>query len=74
MQAWIENLLLHLADAAVFGVIGLVLFAAAMKLIVKISPFSIRKEIEEDQNVALAILMGSIFIGLALILSAAVHG
>jgi putative membrane protein len=64
----------NLAAAALFGVLGLVLFALAMTLIVRISPFSVRKEIAEDQNVALGILIGAIFIGLALILSAAVHG
>ena len=34
---------------------------------------SVRKEIEDDQNVALAILVGSVIIGLALIISAAIH-
>ena len=35
---------------------------------------SIRKEIEEDQNMALGIIIASIIIGIALIVSAAVHG
>ena len=64
----------NLVSAVLFGAVGLVLFAIAMKIIVKVSPFSIRKEMEEDQNVALGVLLGSIFVGLALILAAAVHG
>jgi len=58
----------------VFTLIGLVFFAIAFFVIVKISPFSIRKEIEDDQNTSLAILIASVIIGIALIISAAVHG
>ncbi|MGA9996239.1 MAG: DUF350 domain-containing protein [Pyrinomonadaceae bacterium] len=58
----------------VFAIIGIILFALAFFVIVKISPFSTRKEIEEDQNVALAIIIGSVIIGIALIVAAAVHG
>ena len=58
----------------VFAIIGIILFALAFFIIVKISPFSTRKEIEEDQNVALAILIGSVIIGIAMIVAAAVHG
>ena len=58
----------------VFSLIGIVLFALAFLIIVKIAPFSTRKEIEEDQNVALAILIGSVIIGIAIIVAAAVHG
>ena len=58
----------------VFALVGIVLFALAFLVIVKVAPFSTRKEIEEDQNVALAILIGSVIIGIALIVAAAVHG
>lgn len=52
--------------------IGVGIFLAAFYLIVKITPFSIRKEIEEDQNTALGIVIGAVIIGLALIVSATV--
>lgn len=58
----------------VFTVLGLLFFALAFWLIKKMTPFSIRKEIEEDHNVALAIVIASIIIGIALIVSAAVGG
>ena len=58
----------------VFSLVGIQLFALAFFVIVKIAPFSTRKEIEEDQNTALAILIGSVIIGIALIVAAAVHG
>jgi putative membrane protein len=57
-----------------FGLLGMVLFGIAFWVIVKVTPFSIRKEIEDDQNTSLAILIGSVIIGMALIVAAAVHG
>lgn len=58
----------------IFVLIGLIFFAIAFKIMEKVIPFSIRKEIEEDQNTALAIVMGSVIIGIAMIVSAAIHG
>ena len=60
-------------NTLLYTVFGLVIFGIAFAVIVKISPFSIRKEIEEDQNTSLAVLIGSVIIGLAIIISAAIH-
>jgi len=61
-------------ESLVFVGIGIVTFVVAFFIITKITPFSIRKEIEEDQNTALGIVIGSVFIGLAIIIAAAIHG
>jgi putative membrane protein len=53
---------------------GIVVFGLAFWVIVKITPFSIRKEIEDDQNTALAILIGAVILGLAVIIASTVHG
>jgi uncharacterized membrane protein YjfL (UPF0719 family) len=58
----------------IFSVIGVVIFAVAFWIIVKATPFSVRKEIEEDQNVAIAIVIGAIIIGIALVVAAAIQG
>jgi uncharacterized membrane protein YjfL (UPF0719 family) len=63
-----------LVGSAVFSALGLVVFGIAFFLMVKLAPFSIRKEIEEDQNTALGIIMGAVILGVALIISAAIHG
>ena len=70
----LEAILNGALAAIIFSTIGIVFFAIAFFLIAKLSPFSVRKEIEEDQNTALGILIGSIIIGIALIVSAAMHG
>ncbi len=64
----------NLVNSLLFSLIGIALFGLAFYIIEKISPFSTRKEIEEDQNTALAILIGSVIIGISLIVAAAVHG
>ena len=69
-----DQLLNLIVTTLVFSLIGIVLFAMAFLIIVKIAPFSTRKEIEDDQNVALAILIGSVIIGIAMIVASAVHG
>ncbi len=62
----------HLVAALVFGTLGVAMFAVALKVIVKVSPFSVSKEIAEDQNMALAIVLASIFVGLAIILAVSI--
>ena len=59
---------------ALYAIVGILIFGLAFWVMDAVSPFSIRKEIEDDQNTALAILMGAVIIGIALIIAAAVHG
>jgi len=69
-----ETILPVLVTTLVFVILGLIIFALAFLVIAKATPFSVRKEIEEDQNVALAIVIASVILGSALIIAAAVHG
>ena len=57
-----------------YTVFGIAAFGVAFWMIVKITPFSIRKEIEDDQNTALAILIGSVILGLSIIIASTIHG
>ena len=70
----LDKLLPVLLTTVIFVAIGLVVFAIAFLIVVKVSPFSVKKEIEDDQNTALAIIIGAIIIGVALIISAAIQG
>lgn len=70
---WGSGLLHTVLVSLLFVGIGVLVFLIAFLLMTKISPFSVRKEIEEDQNTALAIVMGSVIIGLAIIIAAAIH-
>ena len=70
----LDALLPVIFTTIVFVVIGLIVFALAFLVIGKATPFSVRKEIEEDHNVALAIVIASVILGSAVIIAAAIHG
>lgn len=55
----------------VYVALGLAVFGFGFWLVNKLTPFSVRKEIEEDQNTALGIIIGAVIIGLAIIIAAA---
>lgn len=56
-----------------YSLIGLVIYIVAFWIICKISPFSVRKEIEIDQNTSLGIIIGSVMVGLSIIIASAMH-
>lgn len=62
----------YLIATLVYTGIGVLVFLVAFWLMGKVTPFSLRKEIEEDQNTALGIVMGSVILGLAIIIAAAI--
>ena len=62
----------QLVLSIIYSGVGVVVFALAFWLMVKITPFSIRKEIEEDQNTSLGVIIGSVLIGLSIIIAAAI--
>jgi putative membrane protein len=67
-----EQLQETIVTALIFVFIGLIFFAFAYFALSRIFPM--RKEIEEDQNTALGLVIGSIMIGIAIIIAAAIHG
>jgi uncharacterized membrane protein YjfL (UPF0719 family) len=68
----LDQLLEVLVATLIFVSIGLVFFTVAYFILSRI--FNIHKEIEEDHNTALGIVIGSIMIGIAIIIAAAIHG
>lgn len=69
-----EDLLPTMATTIIFVAIGLVVFAIAFFVVVLVSPFSVKKEIEEDQNTALAIIIGALILGISIIIASAING
>jgi Ca2+/Na+ antiporter len=68
----LPHLLHSLLGAAIFTVLGLVIFAISMMVVSRVVPFSLRKEIEEDQNVAVGVMLGAMMIGISIIIAAAI--
>ena len=74
MVVKLDDLLPVLTTTVIFVVMGLVVFALAFLIVVLAAPFSVKKEIEEDHNVSLAIIIGAVIIGIAMIISSAIQG
>lgn len=53
-----------------YTALGVILMGICWKVIDWLTPFPIMKEIEQDQNMALSILIGSVFIALSIIIAA----
>ena len=62
-----------LLNAVIYSALGIIIFAVAFVLIDKLTPYHLWKEIVDDKNVALAILIGALSIGMCIIIAAAVH-
>lgn len=57
-----------------FALIGVMVFWVCFVIVDKLTPYNLWKEIIEEKNVALAIVVGAMCIAIGLIVSAAVHG
>ena len=74
MVVKLEEIWNVIETTVIFVAIGLIVFAIAFLIVVLVAPFSVKKEIEEDQNTSLAIIIGALIIGVAMIIAAAIQG
>lgn len=72
MQAFQNIVFAEIVSTLFYTFFGLSLLLACWWLIEAVTPFSLRKELEEDQNIAVGILMGAMFIALAIIIAAVI--
>ncbi|MEM8711255.1 MAG: DUF350 domain-containing protein [Planctomycetota bacterium] len=56
------------------GSISIVMLLIAVRVMEKALPFSVRHELEEDHNMAAAIVMASIILGVAIVIAAVAQG
>jgi putative membrane protein len=57
-----------------YALIGVVVFWLSFVIIDKLTPYNLWQELVEKQNVALAIVVGAMALGISVIVAAAVHG
>lgn len=67
------DIVANIRAALVFAFIGIVVFVGAFLVIDKLTPYDLWKEIVEEKNLALAVLVGAMSIGICIIIAAAVH-
>ena len=61
-------------NSIVFSVVGVVVFWVSFVVIDTLTPYNLWKEISEDRNLALAIVVGAMSLGICTIIAAAIHG
>jgi putative membrane protein len=59
--------------ALIYATIGLVIFAVAFVLVDRLTPYSLWKELIDEKNTALAIVVGAVAIGISIIVSSAIR-
>lgn len=65
----------NLVEAIIYSLLGLVIYAIGFFLLDLMTPrVHIWREINDEKNVAIAVLIGAVAIGIALIISAAIRG
>ena len=57
-----------------YAVLGVVVLWLAFIVIDKLTPYHLWHQLVEEKNVALAIMVGAMFIALGMIIAAAIHG
>lgn len=63
-----------LAGSVIYSLVGGAILCLGFALMDRLSPYHLWKEIVLKKNVALAILAGSMALGLSLIIAASIHG
>jgi uncharacterized membrane protein YjfL (UPF0719 family) len=65
--------LANVVNAILYAGIGILIFGLSFLIIDKFTPYNLWKEIVQEHNTALAILLGAMSLGLCVIIAAAVH-
>jgi putative membrane protein len=63
----------NVVNAIVYAALGIIIFALAFAIIDKMTPYNLWKEIVQEHNTALAILLGAMSLGICVIIASAVH-
>lgn len=59
----------NLLSTVVYSMLGIVLAIVGYKIYDWITPFSLTKELEEDQNISVGIVVGSMILGICIIIA-----
>lgn len=62
----------QIISTIVYGLIGIIMFIIGFIIIEKLTPYSVHKEISEDHNTALGVIIGAVMIAIAIIVAAAI--
>lgn len=64
----------HLMAVGLFSVVGIIVLGICLLLIEKLTPYSVTKELIDEHNTALAIVIAAIILGVSMIIAASILG
>jgi putative membrane protein len=64
---------LLLLNSLIYSALGLVVFCVGFVVIDKLTPYNLWEQLVKEKNVALAIVVGCVSLGLCLIIASAIH-
>jgi uncharacterized membrane protein YjfL (UPF0719 family) len=67
------TLLSNVVAAVVFALLGILILFGSFVLIDRLTPYTLWKEIIDEHNTALAILVGALALSVSIIVAAAIH-
>lgn len=65
---------IYLINSLLYSLLGVALFWISFLVIDKLTPYDLWKEIVEDKNLPLSIIVGAMCLGIAIIVASAIHG
>lgn len=68
-----EALMWGVASTLVYGTLGIVLVIIGYKVFSWMLPFDVKKELEEDHNTSVGILLAALVLGICLVVAATIH-
>jgi len=60
-------------NAIVFSFLGVLIFWVCFRMMDRLTPYLLWKEIIEEHNIALAIIVGAMSLGICIIIAASIH-
>ena len=64
----------YVFNSLLYSVLGIVVFWVSFIIVDKITPYDLWREIVEERNTALAIVIAATALGISIIVAAAIHG
>ena len=62
-----------LLNSILYAVLGIVIFVVGFVVVDRLTPYDLWKELIEHKNLALAVVVGCIALGISVIIAAAIH-
>ena len=62
-----------LLNSLIYALLGIVIFVVGFIIVDKLTPYDLWKQLVEEKNLALAVVVGAAALGICLIIAAAIH-